>query len=443
MPYKFNVEFQKLIIKYIIEKKKIRYIDIIESNLFDNNVLEIIFCYIKKEFKQFYKIPSFDAMRRNAGGLYNIGVDENIPETKDKILETIDKIEQKEDIPEEELKEQIYDFIKMQETRRCWVDLGYDIDKGIYNAPKYISRLRAIESFRKREDIFYYTEEYNKPDYLKKTPKVKTGIASLNRWLDGGLQIGEIGLVTGKVGIGKTFFLINLGVSAFCEGCDVFYITLEIGKQELKQSIDSCISGMHWHEIKENPDIFKERIETKKKIGGELAIIHYPENTASVDIIESDILYAKEKVKENGELFNPKLLIVDYLENLKLNAPIDMKYEGLGQATAGLRRLGQEQDIAVWCAQQVIRKAFKKEPRMEDTQSSIKIPAVVDVFLGLSPDPDHGTDVMRLTCDKLRRAKNRSNEKIYVKFKYDLSQIVEFDVKEIDKKGAKNESIFG
>lgn len=430
MRYKFDLEFQKLVMKHIIEMRKIRYVDILKPSLFDDDVLRIIFRFIKNTFKQTFRIPSYDIIARNAGGLYNLDIDENISDLKEKVLEVLHEIKEMDDVSEETIKEQIYDFVRMQSIRELWVGMGENIDQGEYNINDYLGTLHKINSFKDEFDMINYFEEYYKQEYFKDRKKILTHITKLNEWLEGGLEFGEIGVVTGEPGLGKTYFLINLGSVACMAGFDVVYFTLEISKENLKRRLDSCISMMEWGEIRDDPDGFGKIVEKKYK-KGDFIIVHYPGQTASVSTIKDDILYIKENVKgKDGELIKPKLLIVDYLDELKYQITGLDDWKALGLATGMLKKLGEEENMAVWTAQQINREGYGKSPKMQHTQSSIKIPQVCDVFIGLASDPRH-EDIMKITVDKLRNAKSRKGSRIYVRLEYNISRMREINPQEL------------
>ena len=458
MPYRFDQEFLKLVIKYIIESGKIKYISIFKPDYFcdeENLSLREIFKYVKKRFYKDDKIPSYEKILRNAGGSFNPDLviegegiwgnfrdnEEKIPEIKKKIIENINEIQNMKGIgpdEEEEFEEKIKDFIQWINSRMFAMQLIDDIGKGEVHPEDYQSFVNKIKSVDSKEEFnpINYFEDYNKEEYYENIPSIKTGIPTLDKWMDGGLQLGKIGVVVGETGIGKSFLLVNLAKAAYLEGNNVFYISFELGKVKLKKRFDRCFSGLYQSEISENRDIFKKTIEEKKISNTGLIMDRLSGHLTSVGDIKSRIQDLKNK-------FDLKLLIIDYLELLKLDSREEQKYEALGHAVEDLRELAQEENIAIWCAQQSIRKAYGKTPKMEDTQSSIMIVQVVDVFIGLSDDPKNKGNILKINVEKLRRAENRKGKFIYLKPNFALSRIEEMPEFEEVKKGKKKKIKIG
>jgi len=441
MGYKFGPKFQKLLLKYVIEKKKLSYLNLLFPKLFDENSLEIIFRYVKDYYRDYRSIPSYDKLRRNAGGLYDIGMEENIPESKNEIIKMIDQVESMIDENEEETQDKICDFIKMKRADKLFTEMLEDRARGEYNLDGYTEVLNKIRFLKGGDTAMNYYDARLIEKYFEDIPTIPTGFDQLDKWLKGGLQLGEIGIVAGKSGVGKTFFLLNMAAHAYKKGYDVIYVTLEISKMILKRRFDSCITGMSWEEIIADKERYYKVMEEKYQ-GGDLIIVHFPEGIGSVEDIREKVLELKENKKKDGRDFIPNLLMVDFLENLNLNmygSTSHDRFEGLGLATAGLRRLGAEENMAVWVAQQIQRGGYKLSTvRMENIQSSIKIVSVVDLFLGLSKVDRNHPDIKKIQIDKIRRA---AMPDVYsqIRLNGDLSKMTEMSYDEIKEMRKENE----
>jgi len=404
MGYEFDLGFQKLLIKHIIEKKKLSYVNLLFPKIFEDSVIEIIFRYIKKYYKEKKNLPSYDEMRRNAGGLFDIGMEQNLPETKPKIIEMIDQIEYISDINEGEIEKQIYDFIKIKKSDKLFMEMLDDRARGEYQLDKYIGVLNKIRSFEEEDPDMDYYKARNIEKYFEKQEAIKTGFDTLDKRLDGGLQLGELGLVVGETGIGKTFFMLNMAAYAYMLGYDVIYITLEIEDITLKRRLDSRITGMGWGEIIEDKEKYIRIMDEKHN--GNLIIVPFYGKGCSVEDIREKVLRLRNEKTEGEKPFNPKLLIIDFIENMAEGEEKSSweKYEGLGRASVQLRKLAQEQKMAVWIVQQIQRQGFKaKTVKMENIQSSIKIVSIIDVFVSINWAEEKLPSIRKIHIDKLRR----------------------------------------
>lgn len=432
MGYEFDLEFQKLLIKHIIEKKKLSYVNMLFPKIFEDSVIEIIFRYIKKYYKEKKDTPSYDEMRRNAGGLFDIGMEQNLPETKPKIIEMINQIEDISEVNEKEIEKQIYDFIKIKKSDKLFMEMLDDRARGEYNLDNYIGVLNKIRHLEREFQVMDYYKAREIEEYFENMPSVPTGFETLDDCLDGGLQWGELGLVVGETGIGKTFFMLNMAAHAYKEGYDVIYVTLEITDINLKRRLDSCITGMGWGDIIQDRNTYLRIMDEKRK--GNLLIVPFYSKIPSVEDIREEVLRLKNEEMEGGKLFEPQLLIVDFIEYLAESQETSKnsweKYEGLGRASVQLRKLAEEQEMAVWMVQQVQRAGFKTTTvKMENIQSSIKVVSVIDIFVSINWADRKLRGVRKIHIDKLRRTAMPKND-IMIRFTGDRSLMEEMSFDE-------------
>lgn len=422
--YRYDIEFQRQMICFLVNYRKRRYIELMNPYIFDDDIHKYIFRYIKKRLQETHKVPSFPTIQRNCGGQFDVGK-EDIPELKEKILERVDEIIA-EDINEEskeEIEEMVLDFIKMQEMRKLWVDLSEDIDRGFYEVPKYLGKMQRINSIEDEFKFINYFVDYHKEEFLKEGPKITTGFKKLDDWLEGGLQLGEIGTIVGESEVGKTMFLLNLAVAASISGHDVLYFTFEVTHLNLKKRIDSRLSLMTRGEIGNDREEFSKRIDGKYR-QGDIMILWRPAHSASVDVIHDDIRYLKENhVGKNGEKFNPKLILIDYLDLVATpkTSDISSRWFYLGRNAEILRGNAVKENYAIWSAQQAVRKSYGKEPGMEDTQGSIRIPQASDVFLSVSYAKQG--DLLKVTAKKCKRGRKGKNDKMILSPEYQYQRL--------------------
>jgi len=112
-----------------------------------------------------------------------------------------------------------------------------------------------------KERFTRYQEIENNPDLAKGIP---TGFAEFDR-ISAGLHPGEVMIVAGATGTGKSVVMHNIGVNAFLnnndplmpaedaknKGYNILYFSLEMPKETIERRVDSCMAGLYYNEIRD------------------------------------------------------------------------------------------------------------------------------------------------------------------------------------------------
>lgn len=180
---------------------------------------------------------------------------------------------------------------------------------------------------------------------------VRTGFKKLDK-LTGGLWKGEVGLVFGPTGIGKSMFLLNLSHRARLRGLSVMYITTEMPKSQVELRYDSLVSGIPYRLFKYGKlnrgqkKRWMQALMRTGRAGGKLYVISVPMG-CSLSII-------RQLVEEYREEHSLDLLVVDYLD--MLTPPDEARRWSeqymLGEVANGLKQIALYYDIPVWTASQ-------------------------------------------------------------------------------------------
>ena len=90
--------------------------------------------------------------------------------------------------------------------------------------------------------------------------------------LYGGLNRGEITILAGGSGAGKSLFLQNLGVNWSLAGLNVVYISLELSEQLISMRPDAQVSEYSTKEIMKNMDDVDLKVRMKGKGAGKFRV---------------------------------------------------------------------------------------------------------------------------------------------------------------------------
>lgn len=211
----------------------------------------------------------------------------------------------------------VLSFVKKQNMRKAIKEAKLYLDKD--NVSKAESTLlRSIELIFSRT-LDYFKDKRKPNDYKY----VTTGFKSLDRPLGGGLHIGNLGLLIGPKSSGKSLTMINLGVNATYAKEDVLHISFEDSEDQVASRYDSRYSM------------------TKKKPKGKLFVHVFPSGSANVADCEALV-----------STYKPRLVLVDYLNEMGWENTSLGRSEDLGERARGLRAMGARKECSVWTAQQ-------------------------------------------------------------------------------------------
>lgn len=176
---------------------------------------------------------------------------------------------------------------------------------------------------------------------------IPTGLAELDKKeiLQGGAGKGELCCVIASTGVGKSHFLVAMGVNAIKNGMDVIHYTFELSETQVGTRYDSHLCDIDSNEVIDNREKLQERY--KDQTLGRLVIKQYPPNSATIYTIKSHI----ERMKVQKKM-NPALIIIDYADIMRSTRKFDSLRHELKLVYEEIRALAMEMNLAVWTASQ-------------------------------------------------------------------------------------------
>jgi replicative DNA helicase len=162
---------------------------------------------------------------------------------------------------------------------------------------------------------------------------VKTPWDVVNEIMDGGLGVGELGVIVAPAGIGKSWTLQCLGADIIRQGKVAIHYTLELNQSYVGLRYDSIFSGVTTANIKYYKDEVKNKLS---KLNGKLIIKYFPTKSASVQTLGSHL----KQIELSG--IKPDVVLVDYADILKLTGNFREKRHAIGNTYEDLRGLACE-----------------------------------------------------------------------------------------------------
>lgn len=208
---------------------------------------------------------------------------------------------------QEYIQKEFTSFCKNQDLKKALLESAELLKTGEYDSIR--SRIEAALKAGMDKGIGH---EYNKDvesryraDYR---PTIPTPWPIFNSLIQGGMGPGDLILLFGSPGAGKSWLAVAIGAHAVLLGYNVNYYTLELGEDYVGKRFDCYFTG---HSIDQVND-YRGEVETiVEGLKGNLIVKEYPPKQASMTTIESHL----QKCKDMGH--EADLVIIDYIDYLK------------------------------------------------------------------------------------------------------------------------------
>lgn len=359
--FSFDVDFQKEVLKLLIDDVNflIKSAKYLKKEYFSTDILQWIFEKIVWYYTTYQKTITHIVFMQEIMGLKENELEYTA------LVRSIFSIEVKE---KEYIIKKIEEFIKRNITVK-----GLEKVASLYNSGHFDDSLSKMSeclsdvnrvSFEAPHRSFFFEETNDRISrrnnkLLNVNYRFTTGILELDSYLNGGLSKGELGVVVADAKVGKSIFLMNVGVSVIRTfGGKVLHINLE-GKDG--QTDDRYESRLLLHNYK---DIIRNNLPNSmykeyERFGNDLVISNFLTRwDYTVADIEQEILDLR------AYNFIPDVIIVDYGDLLvPMHTSRDDSYKGQEECFRGLKTLATKYDCAVWTASQVHRVGKDVKPQ--------------------------------------------------------------------------------
>lgn len=238
----------------------------------------------------------------------------------------------------------------------------------------------------------FFDEAHRESRFIEESRNaVATGIPQLDvqEILNGGLGMGELGIIVAPTGVGKSHMLVALGAAALQRGVDVVHYTFELSEHLVGKRYDSHICNIDFSDLPQFKDEVIKQYEEKADEMGRLIIKHYPSNSASIYTLRSHL----ERCATRG--FRPGLMIIDYPDIMRSSRQFDSLRHELKLVYEELRAYADELRIPVWGASQSNKEGSSSDivdlSNMSEAYGKAMIADVVISISRKAEEKAHGT----------------------------------------------------
>jgi replicative DNA helicase len=342
--------------------------DVLSDEYFANPAHKWIINEIIKYYEKYHTTISLDILKVEMKKLDNevlkVSVKEQLREAYKADIDDLQYVQ-----------EEFSTFCKNQQLKRALLNSVDLLKAGDYDSIKYMieSAMKAGQDKNIGHEYKRDTESRYREDHRKIVP---TPWEPVNELIQGGLGNGDLGLIFGNPGGGKSWTLVALGGFAVQMGYNVIHYTLELSEAYTGRRYDAFFTGMPVDQL----DKHKDKVEAASaELPGELIIREFAMGKTTMSTIESHI----QKVKDLG--IEPDLIIIDYIDLLstrKRNVDRKGEIDDIYTSTKGLAR---ELNIPIWSVSQVNRAGAKDNVIEGDKAAgSYDKMMITDVSLSLS-----------------------------------------------------------
>ena len=382
-----TLAYQVSIIVYIItdDSFRRRFLPYIKPDYFSDSSLSLILHRCKKLWEEY-----------NTLGWSLI---ENEIEKRD-YKKLRDLIKEEQILPRQYVEDKLEEFVKKQEVTQALRESIKYLEKEEYDNIRRRIDKALIAGLETDIGTDYFRDIDKRYKRKEKGEIVRTSIASIDKELGGGLRRGELTVILGPPGSGKTFTMINFTKGALIYGYSVAYYTLEMSEASISYRYDSLISKISLNKLWERKEEVKKKVH-KNLTTDKVIIKEFPTGTLTIDSLKAHL----EQMRLNGVI--PDIIVVDYADLMRpRRGRAERRFE-LQEIYTDLRGLAVENNASLLTASQTNRRAIDKTTiSIGDLSEDFQKAAISDVIISISSsEEERAKGVVNLYGAKVRGGK--------------------------------------
>lgn len=413
--YPYNTEYQTGIVSLILKDPTFysRYKSVLQSSYFEFKHLATLVRLVEEHHDTYQKVPDKVSLRQalqEFSERYKLA--SNVIES---YLSTIDTVYRHPTPDMDATIDRITDFGRRRAIKEAiskTVDMIDDPEADMDDVGTILSRANRVgteitdtgtDFFQKALDI---PKLYDAPSEKGVGLHIPTGLPTLDASTRGGPSTGQVVMILGMPGAGKSMLIASIGAHAVMNGYPTLHITLgDLQEVDVGLRYAARFTELGMDEILDDPEgQYVERMKTYIDDNNMyLKIKYWPARVADINMIRG---YISQRIQEDK--VQPRVIIVDYPDKMRYQGD---SFVGLGHLYDHLNMIANDFGCVVYAPHQPTRYApqgVSEVMTMANTQESWKIPQVVDIWMSLNQSPQEhraSPPVCRVWVDKCRRGK--------------------------------------
>ena len=268
---------------------------------------------------------------------------------------------------------------------------------------------------------------------------IPTGFSYLNN-MTGGLHGGELIIVAGRPGMGKSSFAVNIAEhAAIKENIPVAIFNLEMSKSMIVNRIICSQATVDSQAVRKGdfqPEDWQQICSVIDKLSS--API-YIDDSSSITVSE-----IRAKCRRLKQTKNLGLVVIDYLQLMQGSGKNDNRQQEISNISRSLKVLAKELDVPVIALSQLSRSSETrgdKRPMLSDLRESGAIEQDADLVIFLYRDDYYNDDSAEKNIAEINIAKQRSGSTGTFKLGWQgrFTRFVNIDLKAVDNQPTRGE----
>jgi replicative DNA helicase len=334
LPFQFKVINQLLTNKEFILNIR----DTIETEYFDNQSMQWIVQQSLKYFDQYHTNPTLEALQIEVKKLDNDVL-------KTAVIEHLRESFKIENNDIEYVRNEFTGFCKNQQLKKALMTSVGLLENGMYDDIRSLidSALKAGMDKNIGHEYLKDVESRYRPDAREIIPTPWTDI---NKLLMGGIGGGDLGLIFGGPGGGKSWMMVALAGHAVQQGYNVVYYTLELSEVYVGKRFDAFFTNEPVNTV----HLHRKRVENEiNKLTGKLVVKEFSMGKATVQTLEAHI----QKLRDTDQ--SPDLIIIDYIDLLRSPKRSHDRKDEIDDVYIAIKGMARDMNIPIWSVSQVNR----------------------------------------------------------------------------------------
>jgi replicative DNA helicase len=376
----FGKGFQEKVVQALLLDRQwaSQFADVVKPEYFETAYLQKLVDKYLTYYRKYKDFPSLPLMIDIMKEEMKTGIDAVL---RDQIIDCIKRISSNKDLGDlAYVKEKSLEYCRRRELKRALSKSLDLVEQSNYENVVDIVR-KAINIGSDNTPGMDLSEDIEARYAVNMRKTIPTGIPEIDekRILNGGLGMGELGIVVAPTGVGKSHMLVHFGSQAILRGKNVLHYTFELREAVVGIRYDSHLLGISSTDCPENKEKIAQFYKDNVSTLGRLRIKHYPTSSITCNQLRAHV----ERCKLEG--FNPDMIIVDYAGIMRSSEKSDLLRLEMKRVCEELRGFADEMGFPVWTAIQSNKEGSEADVvDLSNMAESYGQAHVADFVLGLS-----------------------------------------------------------
>ena len=368
----YGKAFQLKVLGSLLTDKKflLNVRDVLYPDYFDADSHKWIITQIIEYFDQYHTIVTMDVLKVELHKVENevlqVALKEELRNSYAASQDDLDYIQ-----------EEFTNFCKNQEMKNAILNSADLLKGGDFDGIRNLVE-KAIKAGMDKNIGHEYNKDIETRYRVDYRPTIPSPWPILNEGIQGGFGPGDLGIIFGSPGGGKSWTMVAVAAHAVQLGYKVNYYTLELGEDYVGKRFDCYFTGYSIDEINKHRKDVQTHVDNLK---GKLIVKEYPPKGATISTIKAHVQKCIDMEHK------PDMIIIDYVDYLR--APSKGKYserkDEIDDNFIATKGLAKELKIPILTPSQVNRMGAKDTVIEGDKAAgSYDKMMVADICLSLS-----------------------------------------------------------